>query len=139
MTTMLGWLRAASALNHPNIVVIHEVGETDSGEQFIVQELIAGRTLRAILAAPLPLATIGDLGGQIAKALAAAHAAGIVHRDIKPENIMIRDDGYVKVLDFGLARMVEVSTETNQLTLASLNTEPGTLLGTPSYMSPEQA
>jgi tetratricopeptide (TPR) repeat protein len=130
--------RAASALNHPNIVTIHGVGETPAGEHFIVQELIEGRTLRALLEAPQTLAAAVDIGRQVARALAAAHAAGIVHRDVKPENIMVRSDGYVKVLDFGLARVVdyqaaERSTQVNQ------DTQPGTVLGTTAYMSPEQA
>src|SRR5258708_17479865 len=98
--------RAASALNHPNIVIIHEVGETAGGDHFIVQELVEGSTLRSILKAgrdPVPLEAMIDVGSQIARALSAAHAAGVVHRDVKPENIMIRADGFVKVLDFGLA------------------------------------
>ena len=99
--------RAASALNHPNIVTIHEVGETPDGELFIVQELIDGRTLRSLIESAQPLAATVDIGRQVARALAAAHAAGIVHRDVKPENIMVRADGYVKVLDFGLARVVD--------------------------------
>ena len=133
--------RAASALNHPNIVIIHEVGETPSGEHFIVQEFIVGHTLRTLLSDPLPPARIAEIGGQIAKALSAAHAAGIVHRDVKPENIMIRGDGYVKVLDFGLAHQSEASADSTgeNTTRTNLDTAPGTLLGTPSYMSPEQA
>lgn len=134
--------RAASALNHPNIVIIHEVGETPSGQHFIVQEFIIGHTLRSLLTQPLLPARIVELGGQIAKALSAAHAAGIVHRDVKPENIMVRADGYVKVLDFGLAHQSENDTDTGsgeQTTRTNLDTAPGTLLGTPSYMAPEQA
>ena len=134
--------RAASALNHPNIVIIHEVGETPSGEHFIVQEFIVGHTLRSLLTQPLLPAKIVELGGQIAKALSAAHAAGIVHRDVKPENIMVRADGYVKVLDFGLAHQSENRTDTgsgDQTTRTNFDTAPGTLLGTPSYMAPEQA
>lgn len=130
--------RAASALNHPNIVTIHDVGETSSGAHFIVQELVEGRTLRSLLDDPMPLARAIDIGRQIARALAAAHAAGIVHRDVKPENVMVRADGYVKVLDFGLARVADPvggshSTHTNQ------DTAPDTLLGTTAYMSPEAA
>src|SRR5437867_4701783 len=94
--------RAASALNHPNIVTIYEIGETEAG-RFIAMELIRGKTLRAIAEQPVQVDSIREIGGQIAEALAVAHASGIVHRDIKPENIMLRDDGYVKVLDFGLA------------------------------------
>ncbi|HET9013444.1 MAG TPA: protein kinase, partial [Gemmatimonadaceae bacterium] len=130
--------RAASALNHPNIVTIHEVGENSQGEQFIVQELIEGRTLRSALEGELPLASAIDVGRQVARALSAAHAAGIVHRDVKPENIMLRSDGYVKVLDFGLARVVDHQAA-ERSTRVNLDTEPGTLLGTTPYMSPEQA
>lgn len=134
--------RAASALNHPNIVIIYEVGETPTGEHFIVQEFIVGQTLRTLLTQPMLPAKVVELGSQIARALAAAHAAGIVHRDVKPENIMVRADGYVKVLDFGLAQQSETDTETGsceQTTRTNLDTAPGTLLGTPSYMAPEQA
>jgi predicted ATPase len=127
--------RAASALNHPNIVVIYEVGETEGGDHFIVQEFIEGRTLRAMIDPALDLSLGLDIAGQVARALSVAHASGIVHRDIKPENIMVRPDGFVKVLDFGLARVVEsdLPTQTN------IDTAPGTLLGTPAYMAPEQA
>ena len=131
--------RAASALNHPNIVVIHEVGETEAGEYYIVQEFIAGSTLRSLLAEPLPLGKIANVGAQIARALAAAHAAGIVHRDVKPENIMVRDDGYVKVLDFGLADMTDHLETTDQPTYTSPDPPSGSVQGTPSYMAPEQA
>jgi predicted ATPase len=130
--------RAASALNHPNIVTIHEVGETETGDYFIVQELIEGSTLRALVETRQPLDSTMDIGVQAARALAAAHAAGIVHRDVKPENIMRRADGYVKVLDFGLARVIDINGA-EQSTRADLDTEPGTLLGTTAYMSPEQA
>jgi predicted ATPase/tRNA A-37 threonylcarbamoyl transferase component Bud32 len=129
--------RAASALNHPNIVIIHEVGETAAGEPYIVQEFIDGRTLRSILTEPLPVATVADIGSQVARALAAAHANGIVHRDVKPENIMVRGDGFVKVLDFGIARKVEVDA-TDANTKTQFETVAGMMLGTPSYMSPEQ-
>ena len=128
--------RAASALNHPNIVIIHEVGETPSGDPYFVQEFIDGVTLRSRLGGKQTPEAAGDIGIQVARALGAAHAAGIVHRDIKPENIMIRGDGLVKVLDFGLARHeVEPSAGGD----ASLMTVPGLLLGTPAYMAPEQA
>lgn len=130
--------RAASALNHPNIVTIHDVGETPSGDHFIVQEFIEGLTLRALLHEPLPLATIVDVGCQVARALAAAHGAGIVHRDIKPENVMMRADGYVKVLDFGLARVAD-GLESDGTTRTNMDTAPGMLLGTMAYMSPEGA
>jgi len=130
--------RAASALNHPNIVTVHEVGETGSGGVFIVQELVEGETLRARIGQPLALASLADIGRQTAQALATAHAAGIVHRDVKPENVMVRRDGYVKVLDFGLARMVSPESGDAQ-TATNMDTTPGTVLGTTSYMSPEQA
>ena len=127
--------RAASALNHPNIVTIHDIGVTDDGQSFIVQEFVEGQTLRTFLGEPMDVRTAADLGSQIARALTAAHAAGIVHRDIKPENVMIRPDGIVKMLDFGLAR---VAPDAGHLT-ADVGTRPGMILGTTSYMAPEQA
>src|SRR6187431_850476 len=130
--------RAASALNHPNIVTIHEVGETAAGELFIVQELIDGKTLRSLIETAQSQATTVDIGRQVARALAAAHAAGIVHRDVKPENIMVRADGYVKVLDFGLARVIDHQAA-ERSTVIRQDTAPGTVLGTAAYMSPEQA
>ena len=129
--------RAASALNHPNIVVVHDIGETDDGRHYIVQEFIAGTTLRASMERQNAPATVIDVGRQVAKALAAAHAAGIVHRDIKPENVMVRADGYAKVLDFGLARVHESGTNTE--THSGTETNPLALVGTMAYMSPEQA
>src|SRR5215831_15470023 len=128
--------RAASALNHPNIVTIHDVGETGEGQHYIVQEFIEGRTLRSVLSEPIAPARVVDIGRQVARALSAAHAAGIVHRDVKPENIMVRADGYVKVLDFGLAR-IERSTASEEATRASLDTAVGTVIGTTFYLSPE--
>src|SRR5438876_4299322 len=98
--------KAASALNHPNIITIHEIDETASGH-FIATEFIDGETLREREQKPLQLSESLDIAAQIASALAAAHAAGIVHRDIKPENVMLRRDGIVKVLDFGLAQLSE--------------------------------
>jgi hypothetical protein len=130
--------RAASALNHPNIVTIHDVGETPAGDHFIVQELVDGRTLRSLLEEPIAVDAAIDIARQVARALAAAHAAGIVHRDVKPENVMVRSDGYVKVLDFGLAR-VEDPLGSERTTVTNLDTAPGTLLGTTAYMSPEAA
>jgi predicted ATPase/type II secretory pathway predicted ATPase ExeA len=130
--------RAASALNHPNIVVVHDIGETPEGRHYIVQEFINGETLRAKMTAEIPVESICDIGRQVARALGAAHATGIVHRDIKPENVMIRADGYVKVLDFGLARVSE-SAPSSATTHAAIETTPGILLGTMAYMSPEQA
>ncbi|HVB37812.1 MAG TPA: protein kinase [Vicinamibacterales bacterium] len=130
--------RAASALNHPNIVTIHEIGQTDDGAYYMVQELVEGRTLRDLLADGLAVDMAGSLTRQLARALAAAHAAGIVHRDIKPENVMVRPDGYLKVLDFGVARIIQSEAASAELTRAPEGTEAGVLLGTTAYMSPEQ-
>lgn len=133
--------KAASALNHPNIITIHEVGQSDSGE-FIVTEFIDGRTLRQEMqTAPLQLDRVLDISTQVARALLAAHAAGIVHRDIKPENLMLRRDGIVKVLDFGIAKLTEElpSNSSSSTARSFINTEPDKLMGTISYMSPEQA
>src|SRR3989454_7481367 len=134
--------RAASALNHPNIITIHEIGQVD-GLNFIVTEFIAGETLRQRMAtARLNLATVLDVATQTAGALAGAHAAGIVHRDLKPENIMVRPDGLIKVLDFGLAKLTEPRTanvDTEASTVARVDTKMGTVMGTAEYMSPEQA
>ena len=128
--------RATSALNHPNIVTIHELAEVDD-VRFIVMELVDGRTLRALIDEGVSISTLAQLGGQMTKALGAAHAAGITHRDIKPENIMVRNDGYVKVLDFGLARLVPTAMDKEAATLQY--TQPGSLVGSARYMSPEQA
>ncbi|MGD0670033.1 MAG: protein kinase [Bryobacteraceae bacterium] len=126
--------RAASALNHPNIVNIYEVG-SDDGVDFIAMEFIEGKSLGdTIPAKGLPLAKTQDYAGQIASGLAKAHAAGVIHRDLKPGNIMLTPDGLVKLLDFGLARRVELG-EGHDTTL----TVEGEVLGTPAYMSPEQA
>jgi serine/threonine-protein kinase len=128
--------RAASSLNHPQILVIHDFGEFD-GRPFMVTEFVEGETLRQRLdRGVVPAHEAVAIAMQIAGALAAAHARGIVHRDIKPENIMVRPDGYVKVLDFGLAKLLDQSEETET---ALLRTHSGVLLGTPRYMSPEQA
>jgi hypothetical protein len=127
--------RAASALNHPNIVIIHEVGERADGAPFIVQEFIEGRTLRAMLSDPPPLATVIEIARQVARALSAAHAAGITHRDVKPENVMVRTDGLVKVLDFGLARLGDAAASGP----VRFETEAGLVVGTPTYLSPEHA
>jgi eukaryotic-like serine/threonine-protein kinase len=133
--------RATSALNHPNILTVFEIGEAGEAH-YIVTEFIDGQTLRERLKGGRlsPTATI-DIGAQIAAALAAAHGAGIVHRDIKPENVMLRRDGIVKVLDFGLAKLVEhrpAAVTSKASTIGEAHTDPGTVLGTVGYMSPEQ-
>jgi TolB-like protein/tRNA A-37 threonylcarbamoyl transferase component Bud32/Flp pilus assembly protein TadD len=128
---------AASSLNHPHIVVVHDFGDTD-GRPFIVTELVEGETLRARLErGPLPISEAIGIALQAAGALSAAHAGGLVHRDIKPENVMVRRDGYVKVLDFGLAKLAGESAPT--AAVQTFATRGGHAAGTPSYMSPEQA
>jgi serine/threonine protein kinase len=133
--------RAASALNHPNIITIHEIG-ADGGLHFIATEYIVGQTLREKLKANrLNIGEALEISQQVTNALVAAHQASIVHRDIKPENIMIRPDGLVKVLDFGLAKLTIAPTDsvnTEAETIAKGMTKPGTILGTLHYMSPEQ-
>ncbi len=130
---------AASALNHPNIVTIHEFG-TAGDTHFLVTELVEGETLRDRLRrGALSLNAALDLTQQIATALQAAHEAGIIHRDIKPENVMVRRDGLVKVLDFGLAKLTNTRRDDAQLDDERHSTEAGTVLGTVAYMSPEQA
>src|SRR3989442_4848468 len=132
---------AASALNHPNILTIHEIG-VSNGATFIATEFIDGETLRQkIKGEQISLSDKLDLAIQVVSALAAAHEASIVHRDIKPENIMLRHDGIVKVLDFGLAKLTERRTEavdTEAETKAQVKTELGMVMGTVGYMSPEQ-
>jgi TolB-like protein/Tfp pilus assembly protein PilF len=129
---------AASSLNHPNIVVVHDFGEKD-GRPFIVTELVEGVTLRERLeAGPVSMAETIGIGLQVTSALAAAHARGLIHRDIKPENVMLRPDGFVKVLDFGLAKLTRAEPAPVDGTRTSL-TQAGQAAGTPSYMSPEQA
>src|SRR2546423_1548103 len=136
--------RAAIALNHPNIVTIYEIGEAE-GRQFIATEFIEGETLRQRMkSAQMKLSDVLDIATQSASALAAAHDAGIIHRDIKPENIMVRRDGIVKVLDFGLAKLAEgvgahEAADLEAATREMVNTDTGMVMGTASYMSPEQA
>jgi tetratricopeptide (TPR) repeat protein len=134
--------RTASSLNHPSIVTIHEIGQAE-GTAFIAQELVAGQTIRDRLRrGRLPIADAVDVAAQVASALDAAHAAGVVHRDIKPENIMRRPDGLVKVLDFGLAKLARPEAQAadgNTPTTYDLHTKAGVVMGTVRYMSPEQA
>lgn len=134
--------RAASALNHPNIITIFEIGQSDS-TRFLATEYIDGETIRRRLSSgTLSVRESLEITIQVANALEAAHQAGIIHRDIKPENIMVRRDGFVKVLDFGLAKLSEshgAADNTEAATIAQVDTDPGTVLGTVNYMSPEQA
>jgi serine/threonine protein kinase/tetratricopeptide (TPR) repeat protein len=135
--------KAASALNHPNIITIHEIDQSDS-VHFIATEFIDGDTLRQRMKnAPMKLGEVLDVAIQTASALSAAHATGIVHRDIKPENVMLRRDGIIKVLDFGLAKLNENAdtgtVDAEAVTKALVQTEPGVVMGTVAYMSPEQA
>ncbi|HJS59462.1 MAG TPA: tetratricopeptide repeat protein [Vicinamibacteria bacterium] len=146
--------RAASALNHPNLVTVHDVDRTTDGHPFIVMELVKGQTLRQALTPGKPLVTRRalELAAQATEGLAKAHAAGIVHRDLKPENLMITEDGFVKILDFGLAKLMVSDADSEADTaehraqdsatadeIASPQTGAGVVLGTTGYMSPEQA
>jgi eukaryotic-like serine/threonine-protein kinase len=136
--------KSASGLNHPNILTVYEIGQAAS-LHFIASEYIEGETLRQhLVKGPMSLNEVLDICIQVANALATAHKAGIIHRDIKPENIMIRRDGIVKVLDFGLAKLIarvdpEQNIDTQAATKVLVQTEPGILMGTVTYMSPEQA
>jgi len=133
--------RAASALNHPNIVTIHEIGR-EGETAFIAMELVDGKTLRELtVSGPMAVKRMLNVAAQVAEGLAKAHSAGIVHRDLKPENVMVSKDGFVKILDFGLAKLVEPEPgEASAMpTVAPPETSPGTVLGTVGYMSPEQA
>jgi len=140
--------KTASALNHPNILTIHEIGQQDE-HHFIATEYIEGESLRQHMTrSSMELREVLDVASQVASALSAAHQAGIIHRDIKPENIMLRHDGLIKVLDFGLAKLVDVAgavasqaeMDTEEPTKTKVvKTEPGIVMGTASYMSPEQA
>ncbi len=132
--------RTTSTLNHPNILTIFEIGEA-AGAHYIATEFIDGVTLREHMqSAPMKLEEVLEIGIEVASALSAAHEAGIVHRDVKPENIMLRKDGYIKVLDFGLAKLTEQhpASSAGNKTQGS-HTDPGIVLGTVTYMSPEQA
>ena len=133
--------KAASALNHPHILTIYEIGNTGK-LAFIATEFIDGHTLRLLIKkGELALPDVLEIATQAASALEAAHAAGIVHRDVKPENIMVRRDRYVKLLDFGLAKLLQPvgTTDSSAPTKALINTDAGTVMGTATYMSPEQA
>ena len=134
--------RAASALNHPNVCTIYALGETPDGQQFIAMEFVEGETLRQRQGErTFSLREALDVAVQIASALSAAHAAGVVHRDVKPENVMVRHDGLVKVLDFGLAKLAPLGPqrEAALTTRAAVRTGSGAVVGTVDYMSPEQA
>ncbi len=132
--------QVASALNHPNILTIHEIGETN-GTHFIATEFIEGETLRErMTGAPMPIGEVFHVAEQVASALAAAHEAGIIHRDIKPDNIMLRREGIVKVLDFGLAKLSrQPPTDREAPTRVTVKTTTDVVMGTVPYMSPEQA
>ncbi|MDQ2979699.1 MAG: serine/threonine protein kinase, partial [Acidobacteriota bacterium] len=132
--------RAASALNHPNILTVHDVG-TQDGAPYVVSELLEGETLRERLSSgALTSRRAVDYATQIARGLAAAHEKGIVHRDLKPENLFVTKDGRVKILDFGLAKLTrpEMGGPATKAPTQTAGTEPGVILGTVGYMSPEQ-
>ena len=131
--------KSSSALNHPNIITVFEIGEFE-GSPFIVTEFIDGITLKEYLSVKKPtLGEILDVAIQIVSALSSAHKAGIIHRDIKPDNVMIRQDDIVKILDFGLAKYDSSETDTEANTRARISTVRGMIMGTPHFMSPEQA
>src|SRR3989449_4043127 len=135
--------RAASALEHPHIAVIHEIDEAD-GVSFMAMELIRGEKLSDVLArGVLPAGRALEIGAEVAEGLARAHDKGIVHRDLKPANVMLTEDGHAKIIDFGLAKLVDalemLSGDSGGETIVKAETDPGMVLGTVSYMSPEQA
>ena len=134
--------RAVAAFNHPNILAIHDVGQ-HNGSPFLVSELLAGESMRAVLdRGALPQRKVIDYGVQIAQGLAIAHAKGIVHRDLKPENLFLTKEGRVKILDFGLAKVVQkdcgTDADSDGVTVTSAQTAAGMVMGTASYMAPEQ-
>src|SRR5438128_6200264 len=132
--------RAASALEHPNIAVIHEIDEAD-GVSFIAMELVRGEKLSDVLArGALPPGRALEIATEVAEGLARAHDKGIVHRDLKPANVMLTEDGHAKIIDFGLAKLIDaLSGDSGRETIRKANTDLGMVLGTVSYMSPEQA
>lgn len=136
---------AASSLNHPNIVVVYEAGEADPGDgkglvPFLAMELVAGQPLNSMIKGQgLPVRLVLDVAAQVADGLARAHESGIVHRDLKPGNILVTPDGLVKIVDFGLAKLSPASDDPSAASGAETESSPGSLLGTPGYMSPEQA
>jgi eukaryotic-like serine/threonine-protein kinase len=132
--------RAASALSHPNVCVVHALGETPEGQPFIAMEYVEGQTLRHLLQThPPTLKTTLDVAIQIAAGAGTAHAIGIVHRDLKPENVIVRQDGLVKVLDFGLAKLAPGGLPADEATRTLVKTDSGVVMGTFTYMAPEQA
>jgi serine/threonine protein kinase len=132
--------RAASALNHPHVCVVYDVGETEDGRPFIAMEFVEGQSLAALVErGPLEISRIAEIAVQVADALDAAHTRRIVHRDIKPGNISLNERGQVKVLDFGLAKRMPTATDVHGITQDFQQTHEGQVLGTPAYMSPEQA
>ena len=132
--------RATSALNHPHVCVVYDVGETDDGLAFIAMEFVQGQSLEALVEqGPLEVLKVTEIGVQIADALDAAHANRIVHRDIKPANISLNERGQVKVLDFGPAKRMPQIVDRHDVTMETKQTQDGQILGTPNYMSPEQA
>ncbi len=130
--------RSASALNHPNLITIYDIGRVQS-TPYIAMEFVEGKTLRELLSEPLQTRRILHWAAQAADGLAKAHGSGIVHRDLKPENLMVSNDGFIKILDFGLAKLVPQKDAFSESLVTAQLTEPGVLLGTVGYMSPEQA
>ena len=132
--------RSASALNHPNIITIYELGR-DGSTHFIAMELVEGKTVRELLTSGLlPIQKAIEIAAQAAEGLTKAHEAGIAHRDLKPDNLMVSDDGFVKILDFGLAKLTLPSGELTEASpTVAWQTRPGVVMGTMQYMSPEQA
>ena len=130
--------RAISVLNHPHICTLHDIGSLPSGSSYMVTELVEGATLREWLKRPVAVERSIELARQVLQALRAAHGAGIIHRDLKPGNIMVRFDGYVKVLDFGLAKRIPGTGAIKTEDTATAVSAPGQIMGTVAYMSPEQ-